>query len=313
MIRARHYAEYLAALFLGYAMRPLPRRARLALGRTAGSLVFALDAKHRAVTLGNLDFAFDSTKTSAEKYAIARGAFRHFGAMLFDLISLGTPRWHELQKIVEFEGIENVEQARKAGRGVLLVTAHFGNWEIHGLAYGYRFGRIAVVARAQDNPYFNRWLEKIRTAGGNTVLYKQRALQRVTRMVKDGESVAMVTDQNVSREDGLFIDFFGRKAATTPVASWISLQTGAPLVPAFTLPLADGRYRLIYEKPIDPRLYKNLDRRQAIESMTQRCAQVLEDYVRRNPEFWLWMHRRWKTRPPEEQTEAELIREEEAS
>src|SRR3972149_8328262 len=115
MIRARHYAEYLAALFLGYAMRPLPRRARLSLGRTAGSLVFALDAKHRAVTLGNLDFAFDSTKTSAEKYAIARGAFRHFGAMLFDLISLGTPRRHALQQLVEFEGIEHSEQARKAG------------------------------------------------------------------------------------------------------------------------------------------------------------------------------------------------------
>ena len=313
MTRARHYAEYLAALFLGYAMRLLPHRARLALGRTAGGMVFALDAKHRAVTLANLDFAFGSTKTADEKYAIARGAFRHFGAMFFELISFGKPRREKLQKIVEFEGIENFERAKRAGKGVLLVGSHFGNWELHGIAHGYRHGPIAVVARVQDNPHFNEWLEEIRTAGGNTVLYKERALQRVMRMMKDGESVAVITDQNVSNEDAVFIDFFGRKAATTPVASWIALKTGAALVPAYTLPLADGRYRMIYEKPIHPNAYNNMDRRRAIELLTQQCAEVQEGYVRRNPEFWLWQHRRWKTRPPEERDGQASVPEEEAS
>ena len=312
MKQVRQYAEYLAALFLGYAMRFLPRRTRLALGRTAGGIVFALDAKHRAVTLANLDFAFGSTKTADEKYTIARGAFRHFGAMLFELISFGKPRWEKLQKIIEFEGVENIESAKRAGKGVLLVGSHFGNWELHGIAHGYRYGPIAVVARGQDNPYFNRWLEEIRTAGGNTVLYKQRALQRVMRLMKDGESVAVITDQNVSKEDALFIDFFGRKAATTPVASWIALKTGAALVPAYTLPLADGRYRMVYEKPIYPSACKNLDRRRAIELLTQQCAQVQEGYVRRNPEFWLWQHRRWKTRPPEERSGQASVPEEEA-
>lgn len=313
MTRVRHSAEYLAALLLGYAMRLLPRRARLALGRTVGGIVFALDAKHRAVTLRNLDFAFGAGKTADEKYAIARGAFRYFGAMLFELISFGKPRWEKLQKIVEFEGIENFEEARRRGKGVLLISSHFGNWELHGIAHGYRFGSIAVVARGQDNPHFNRWLEAIRTYGGNTVLYKQRALQRVMRMMKDGESVAVVIDQNVSKEDAVFVDFFERKAATTPVASWIGLKTGAALVPAFTLPLADGRYRLIYEKPIYPSAYPNLERRRAIELLTQQCADVLEGYVRRNPEFWLWQHRRWKTRPPEEQSEEGPVAKEEAS
>ena len=313
MIRVKHYTEYWAARIVGLALRLLPRRARLALGRTAGGIVFAVDAKHRAVTLRNLDLAFGNSKTEDEKFAIARGAFRHFGAMLFELISFGKPRWKKLQKIVEFEGIENIESAKRAGKGVLLVSSHFGNWELHGIAHGYRFGSIAVVARGQDNPHFNRWLEAIRTAGGNTVLYKQRALQRVMRLMKDGESVAVVTDQNVSKEDALFIDFFGRKAATTPVASWIALKTGAALVPVFALPLADGRYRMICEKPIYPGSYKNMDRRRAIELLTQQCADVQEGYVRRNPEFWLWQHRRWKTRPPEERSEAASMAEEEAS
>ena len=115
MTRFRHHAEYLAALALGYAMRPLPRRSHLALGRTLGSIVFSLDKKHQAVTINNLNTAFDSTKSAEDKYAIARGTFRHFGAMLFELLALGKPSRRKIEKIVEFEGLENYERARAAG------------------------------------------------------------------------------------------------------------------------------------------------------------------------------------------------------
>ena len=317
MTTVRHHAEYLAALAFGYAMRPLPRRSRLALGRTLGSIVFSLDKKHQAVTINNLNTAFDSTKSAEETYAIARRTFRHFGAMLFELLALGKPSQRRIEKIVEFEGLENYERARSAGRGVLLVAAHFGNWEIHAIAHAYRMGPIGVVARLQDNPHYNRWLEEIRTVSSNTVLYKQRALARMLRMLKDGETVAVLVDQNVSTEDAIFVDFFGRPAATTPVVAWLAAKTGAALVPVFTLPLADGRYRLIYETPIDSSpyvSYRGPERRRVIQDLTQRCVGVLEGYVRRNPEYWLWMHRRWKTRPPGEREVAEAaIREGEAS
>lgn len=292
--------EYLAARAVGVAVRILPRRARWALGRLAGSLIFTWDAKHRAVTLGNLDLAFGDAKTPEEKYAIARGAFQHFGTMLFELISLGKASPRKIERMVEFEGVENYERARARGKGVILVAAHFGNWEVHAIAHGYRFGSMSVVARAQDNPYYNRWLEEVRTISGNGVVYKQQALVRVRRLLKDGETVGLVVDQNVAREDGVFVDFFGRKAATTPVASLLALKTGAILVPVFAFPLADGRYRCIYEEPIERAQYAGFDRQRAVLAMTQRCAQVLEGYVRRNPEFWLWMHRRWKTRPLDE-------------
>ena len=309
--RLQNDLAYALTIFVGAILRVLPRRTRLFIGRLAGELVFRLDKRHRDITFRNLDRAFGESKTDAEKWAIARGTFRHFGSMIFDLLGMGVPSERRVDKIVEFEGVENYEEARAPGRGVLLVAAHFGNWEIHAVAHGYRLGPLAVVARLQDNTHYNRLLERIRTAPGNTVLYKQRALARMMRLLKDGETVAVLIDQNVAREDGLFVEFFGRKAATTPVASWLAIKTGAALIPVFTLPLSDGRYRLIYEKAIDTRRYAGLPREDAAREITQECARVLEAYVRRNPEFWLWMHRRWKTRPVDDDEAAQTWRAEE--
>ena len=266
-------------------------------------MVYKLDARHRAVTIDNLDKAFGASKTAEDKCSIGRNTYRHFGAMLFEILSLG-PSEKYINSIVDVEGVEHYEVARARGKGVLLVAAHFGNWEIHAIAHGYQLGPIAVVARPQENPHYNRWLERIRTFSQNTVLYRERALQRMLQLLKEGETVAALVDQNVEKEAGVFVDFFGRKAATTPVLSWLAVKTGAALVPVFTLPLPDGRYRLIYEQPIDERLYMASNRKYAIQQLTQECASVLEAYVRRNPEYWLWMHRRWRTRPVEEQQQS---------
>lgn len=311
--RFKHHLEYGVALLVAWGLRILPRRARLAIGRLAGSLVFAVDKRHQTITLANVDRAFGSQKTSGEKYAIARGAYRHFGAMFFELLSIGRPSSRRVERMVEFEGLDNYYRANEAGKGVLLVAAHFGNWEIHAIAHGYRVAPMAVVARIQDNPHFNRWLEAVRTVSGNTVLYKQRALARMMRLLKDGGTVAVLVDQNVTLEDGVFVEYFGRLAATTPVASWLAYRTGAAVVPVFTLPLADGRYRLIYEKPIDLSLYAGPDRHEVVHNLTQHCVRILEAYVRRNPEYWLWMHRRWKTRPQSEGLEQDKLQSREAS
>jgi KDO2-lipid IV(A) lauroyltransferase len=299
-VKLRLLAEYLPTRALGYVLRLFPRKARRILGRALGRIAFALDARHRAVTLNNLDIAFGDSKTTKEKRVLARGTFQHFGSMLFELFLLGGASQGRIERIVEFGGVEHFERARAAGKGVILVGAHYGNWELHAIAHGYRFGPFSVVARALDNPYFNQWLERIRNTSGNRVVYKQQALTRLLRLLKEGETVGLVVDQNVSLEDCIFIDFFGKKAASTPVASLLSLKTGAMLVPLFATPLPDGRYRCVYDEPIDPREYSDIDRQLATRRMTQQCAEVLERYVRRDPEFWLWMHRRWKTRPAEE-------------
>ena len=296
----KHQAEYLLARAAGAAAGLLPHAARLAIGRSLGSLVYALDARHRKITLGNVDMAFGDEKSAAEKRAIAEGAFRHFGAMLFEMLTLGRPSWAELEPRFEFEGIERLERARRRGKGVILIAAHFGNWELHGVAHGYRVGKLHLVAREQDNPYLNRWLEEIRTISGNEVVYKSRALSQMRKLMREGGCVAVVTDQNVHLQDAVFVDFFGRQAATTPVASWFALKTGAALVPAFCYPIASGRYRAVYEDPVDVEPYRNMDRDAAVAALTQKLASIQESHIRKAPDCWLWMHRRWRTRPPQE-------------
>ncbi len=300
----KHLAEYVLARAAGAAASCLPHGARLALGRSLGSLVYALDARHRGITLGNVERAFGAGKSPAEKSAIAEGAFRHFGAMLLEMLTLGHPTWEKLEPRFDFEGVERFEEARRRGKGVILIAAHFGNWELHAVAHGYRFGKIHLVAREQDNPYLNRWLEKIRGISGNDVVYKNRALGQMRKRIRKGEVVAIVTDQNVHLQDAVFVDFFGQKAATTPVASWFALKTGAALVPAFCYPIPHGRYRAVYEGPLDVEPYRNLDRDAAIAAITQKIASLQESHIRNAPDCWLWMHRRWRTRPPENEQNA---------
>ena len=296
----KHRLEYLLARALRVVMRLLPRRAQLAWGRAAGSLVFTLDGRHQKSTIDHVDLAFGSEKSGPEKREIARDAYRHFGSMLFELIALGQPTPGQMERLVELDGVERFERARAPGKGVILTTGHFGNWEMHGIAHGFKLGRINVLARVQSNRFLNQWLENVRGISGNKVIYKEGALSELRRLLRGGETIALVIDQNVRREDAIFIEFFGRKAATTPVPAWFALKTGAALVPAFCYPLPDGRYRAVYEEPIDCEPYRQMDRDMAILKITQELACVQEGYIRTHPECWMWMHDRFRTRPPQQ-------------
>jgi KDO2-lipid IV(A) lauroyltransferase len=185
----------------------------------------------------------------------------------------------------------------RADPGGLFVTAHFGNWELCGIAHGWLFRPMGVVARPLDNPALDRLLTAFRERGGTTVIPKQKALAHVLRMLRDRREVAFLIDQNVQEKDGIFIRFFDRPAAATTVVAALAVKTGRLVVGGHTVLQPNGRYRQIYDPPI--RWVSTGDRERDIAELTQRLADMIEAWVREAPEQWLWMHRRWKTQPPE--------------
>jgi KDO2-lipid IV(A) lauroyltransferase len=292
----KHGLEYLAVQALVAAVRFMPFTLVDRLGALLGLAFHACDGAHRRIAKRNVAAAFPS-RPAAEQRLIVRGAFEHFGRLLFELLKFGTLPPDRMLARVEFEGEEHVRLAYAQGKGVLFVTGHFGFWELQAMVHALRLQPMTVLARALDNRALNDLLERMRTRTGNRVVYKQGTIRRVMRLLRGGESVGILIDQHVQSRDAIYVDFFDRPAATTSVVAALALRTGAPVIPLFALPIGAGRYRLIYEHAVEPPPEDTPNR---VHEFTQRCTDVLEMYVRRHPELWLWMHRRWRENGPAE-------------
>lgn len=296
MTKARHSVEAMAAGAVGGVAGLLPRRAALAFGRALGRAWGRLDRRHLRIAEDNLGRAFPDWDEGRRR-ATALGVYGHFGRVLLDILWMARRDRDVVLREVDVTGAEHVKAALAAGRGAILVTAHIGNWEMHGMAHGWLFGPIGVVARPLDNPALDARLCDVRRRPGNSVIYKKRALPQVLRLLRENRAVAILIDQNVQAGDGIFVDYFGRKAATTTVAAALALKTGAAVIPTHTELGEDGRYALVYDPPLA--LPSTGDRAADTRRLTQELTTVIEGWVRRRPEQWLWLHRRWKTQPPE--------------
>jgi KDO2-lipid IV(A) lauroyltransferase len=289
----RHRLEYLAVVAIRGVLGVLPHRMVRSCGALLGRLFYAVDRGHRRVALTNLEQCFPS-RTDLERRQIARSMFAHFGRLLFEMLKFSTLSHAEMLERVEFEGEDRARLAYAQGKGVLFFTGHFGFWELHAIVHGLRLQPIGVLARALDNSALNTLLEDVRSRTGNSVIYRQGAVRRVLKTLAAGQGVAMLIDQHMHSSDAIWVDFFQRPAATTSTLAALALRTGCPVVPVFALPVEGGRYRMIYEHAVDAPTGEGPD---AIREFTQRCTDVLEMYVRRHPELWLWMHRRWRDAP----------------
>ncbi len=296
---SRQRLEGMAVHDVSPLLRVLPRRASLALGRALGRGLAVLDERHRDIAADNLRHAFPDWPEERFQET-ARAVYAHFGAVLIDLLWLAHRPLEVMDSLLTVEGLEHAERALAAGKGAMFVTAHFGNWEVHGVFHGRRVGTMGVVARPLDNPQLDAILCAFRSRSGNQVIYKQRAVSQVLRLLRDGRGVALVVDQNVQPGDGVFVDFFGRKAAATTIAAALALKTGAALVPCRAELRPDGGYRVIYDPPVEVR--KQAEKEGEILRLTQELTRSIEGWVRAAPEQWLWLHRRWKTRPAGEAT-----------
>jgi KDO2-lipid IV(A) lauroyltransferase len=290
MKAVRHLLEYGLVALTMRAARLLPWRAVRAMGTGLGFLFYTLDRRHRRIALQNLAAAFPR-KPAGDRQAIVRGVFGHFGRLLFELLKFSGLSTAEVLARVEIEGGERIREARAKGRGALLFTGHFGYWEINAIAHAAAFAPIGVLARPLDNRRLHDLLERMRGCQGNYVIYRRGALRRVLKALAANDGVAILIDQHIQAPDAVTVNFFDRPAATTLALGMLALRTGAPVIPVFALPDGVGRYRLVYEHPVAPPAD---DTPESIRDFTQRCTDVLEMHVRRRPELWLWMHRRWR-------------------
>jgi KDO2-lipid IV(A) lauroyltransferase len=286
----RHRLEYGLVLGVRGLVRMLPDRLSAALGTAIGLLFYAIDGSHRRLAIRQLQTAFPR-RSSAECRAIARATFGHFGRLVIALLRFSSLSSEQMRARVEFEGEERAAAALAAGKGAIIFSGHFGFWELHGLAHALILPPISVLARPLDNPWLHRLLEDVRGVTGNRVIYRRGAIRRVLRALAHNEVVAILIDQHIQQQDAVIVDFFDRPASTTAALASMALRTGAPLIPAFALPLSGGRYRMVYEHPVE---LPGADCPDPVRELTQRCTDVLEMYVRRHPHLWLCMHRRWR-------------------
>jgi len=289
----RETLEYWAVVSVRGVARRLPDSLVRMWGSALGLMFYALDAPHRRVALTNLEQCFPK-RPARERRAIARTTFAHFGQVLLKLLTFSALTPAQMLERAEYEGDERVRLAYARGKGVLFFTGHFGFWELQAMAHAVKLRPIGVLARTLDNPPLNDLLERMRTGTGNSVIYRQGAVRRVLRLLAAGEGVAMLIDQHMHSPDAIWVNFFQRPAATTSTLAALALRTGAAVIPVFALPLPDGRYRFVYESPVEPPQGEGPE---AIREFTQRCTDVLEMHVRKHPDLWLWMHRRWRDAP----------------
>jgi len=291
----RRKLEYAAAWPFIKILGLVPRRLSRAFGIALGQAVYLLHVRLRRVGMRNLALAFPE-KTEVERAGILRGVFTSLGRQLAEVCQFPRYTLENVDQVVVYDGLENYERAYARGKGVLFLTAHFGAWELSAFAHSLHGHWLHVVMRPMDNLYLDRLIQSYRTMHGNKTVGKDDFVRGLLAAMKAGEVVGILMDTNMTPPQGVFVDFFGIPACTASGLARIALRTDAAVVPGFTIwDEALGKYRLRFDPAVE--LVRTGDLEADIVTNTQKFTAVIEDYVRKYPEQWLWVHRRWKTRP----------------
>jgi KDO2-lipid IV(A) lauroyltransferase len=289
--------QYLLANSILRALGVLPHQLARGICAVFAALAYWLWPRLRRVGLFNLRLAFPDW-TERQRRKVIFGLFQNFGRMLADYSHF--PRWNRdnIEQLIIYDGFENYERAQSQGRGVLFLTAHFGNWELGSFAHGVYGYPCHFVVRELDNPLLDRLITRYRSQSGGTPIEKTDFARGVLRAFAQGHAVGVLADQNMLANEGVFVDFFGKLACTTSGPARVARKTGVPVVLGLVIWDAKlKKYRLRFE-PVE--WIKRDDAEEEILANTANFTRLIEDYARRYPDQWLWVHRRWKTRPPGE-------------
>ena len=287
---------YRALYGLVWLISLIPFRVGQSLGRMLGNILAVVLKRRIKASLNNLRYVFGDTMTMSELIELNGRIVAHFAQMLFEAPHILRLNRANLNRYVIFDNEDAVSQALKKGRGVFMLTGHFGNWELMSAAVTLRFiARGAVVVRPADFAPADRLLESLRSRFGTEIIPKKRAMKKLLAVKKENKVIGILLDQNVDWYEGVFVPFLGKSACTNKGLALVALRTGSPVIPVFSVRQPDGRYRVVFEDEVP--LLRTGDKIKDTEENTALFTQIIEKYVRQYPDQWFWFHKRWKTRP----------------
>lgn len=293
MSRAKEEFQYLIIKTALEILAKIPRRQLVRLAIPLGKIWYGLDPYHRRIALKNMWNAFGREKKAFEIKQMVRANFIQLVRVTLEIPSLLKLSRRNLDTYVEISGIENLMSALAGGKGVLVLTAHLGNWELMALAASIELNLpMNVMVRPLDSVPFDRVITEVRSRTGNRVLDKDKSAGIVSQMLNENQVIGILLDQNSSWYEGVYVPFFGKIACTNKGLAMFAMRYGAIVVPAFNVRQKDGRYRIMIEPPLE--LVRTGNISSDIVENTARFNAVIEKYIRMAPDNWLWVHRRWR-------------------
>jgi KDO2-lipid IV(A) lauroyltransferase len=292
MKKLSHLLQYAALRSVYYIFAILPLSFSYGLAKGLGSFVYHVIGFRKKIVLDNLHIAFGNEKNDAEIAELAHQAYQNI-AMSFIELMVSAKLINSVLHMIEVKHIEVVHRLLKNGHGLIMVSAHLGNWELQGAAAAAIIkSPVTVAATKQSNPYINRFITQRRNELGMQVAGSKGARKLLLRALKNHEAIGLVADQNAGR-DAVFVDFFGKLAATQPGPAQLALKYKAPIVVGAAVRTGPGKFKILHQEV-------EIDDDDTLESLTQRHVKILEGFIRQYPEQYFWLHRRWKRRPPHE-------------
>jgi Kdo2-lipid IVA lauroyltransferase/acyltransferase len=289
--------EYAVARALLSALGILPRSLAIALGLTVGRLAYLMPGRLRRTGMRNLEIAFPDMP-EAERLQLLRGSYESLGRLLGEFSQLPRATPEKLRKIIEYDevGLAHLREAEKNKRGVIFLTGHLGVWELHSFGWSALEYPLSFLVRPLDNPRIEEMIEAVRTRFGNRAIDKQSAARQALRVLRQGGTLGILSDLNTQTREGVFVPFFGKLACTTAGIATLALKTDAVVIPTCAVWNKERkRYFFHGDPPVE--LVRTGDHHKDIEINTANFAAAVERMVRLYPDQWLWIHKRWKTRP----------------